>query len=136
MPPEAPGPRGRNFKRPSLHTAPRHISRAGGLGLIPLVALATLAGGAAHGAERVNERVKMVDNSREAGMQDCVHRAAMAACGDAVLGAGAEDFLSRDIGRMPGRGCANGRCGMEADGGGIPHHVGTPCTHVSIMPES
>jgi hypothetical protein len=207
-----------------MHTAPSQISRARGLGLIPIVALATLAGGAARAADEVKPgRVKMVDNSREAGIQDCVRRAAKAVCdedlggflgcftekersrirrktallfvthtleleivdshvlgeakgraelavnyqvrltdqshgvvsildltaedgrwliageqvqtvsrdprddrsassagrvfrfgggGDAVLGAGPEDFLPRDIGRAPGRGCANGRCGM------------------------
>lgn len=207
-----------------MHTAPSQISRARGLGLIPIVALATLAGGAARAADQVKPgRVKMVDNSREAGIQDCVRRAAKAVCdedlggflgcftekersrirrktallfvthtleleivdshvlgeakgraelavnyqvrltdkshglvsildltaeegrwliageqvqtvsrdprddrsassagqvfrfgggGDAVLGAGPEDFLPRDIGRAPGRGCANGRCGM------------------------
>lgn len=32
--------------------------------------------------------------------------------GDAVLGRQAEDFLPADVGRRPGGGCANGRCGM------------------------
>jgi len=32
--------------------------------------------------------------------------------GDVILRSEAEDFLPKDIGRQPGRGCANGRCGL------------------------
>lgn len=61
--------------------------------------------------ERVESNVPLMRSSSASNLGGAVFR--FGGGGDVILhGGDAEDFLPKDIGRQPGRGCANGRCGL------------------------
>ena len=62
-------------------------------------------------AEKVESTVPLVRSRSVSNSGGAVFR--FGGGGDVMLrGGDAEDFLPKDIGRQPGRGCANGRCGL------------------------